>query len=106
MDIDADKLRGECMDMLHGRAFSKHVAVVASTDYAVTRKSHLVVITAGVRQRPGETRLDLAGRNLNVLKSALRFDITPPLLLSSSPYAHVCASQALSRKWFATVRTA
>lgn len=40
----------------------------ASTDYEVTAGSNLVVITAGVRQHPGESRLDLVGRNLKIFQ--------------------------------------
>ncbi|RYY32316.1 hypothetical protein EON62_05495 [archaeon] len=40
-----------------------------SSDYAVSANSTLVIITAGARQREGESRLDLVGRNLEIFKS-------------------------------------
>lgn len=39
------------------------------SDYAVTANSRLVVLTAGVRQQEGESRLNLVQRNVNVFKS-------------------------------------
>jgi L-lactate dehydrogenase len=47
---------------------------VSSTDYAVTENSDLAIITAGARQNPGETRLNLLQRNLSIFKK-----IVPPL---------------------------
>lgn len=40
-------------------------------DYAVTANSRLVVVTAGVRQQEGESRLNLVQRNVNVFKSII-----------------------------------
>lgn len=37
-------------------------------DYAVTANSKIVVVTAGVRQQEGESRLNLVQRNVNVFK--------------------------------------
>jgi hypothetical protein len=69
VDVDHDKVVGEALDLAHGAAFTKHVAVRGSSSYEVSAGSHVVVLTAGVRQRPGETRLALVGRNLAILQS-------------------------------------
>ncbi|CAB3259038.1 unnamed protein product [Arctia plantaginis] len=81
MDTMADKLKGEMMDLQHGSAFIKNAKIQASTDYAVTAGSHVCVVTAGVRQRVGETRLDLVQRNTDVLKKII------PELVKHSPDA-------------------
>lgn len=48
-------------------------------DYAVTANSRLVVVTAGVRQQEGESRLNLVQRNVNVFKSII------PQIIKYSP---------------------
>lgn len=58
--------------------------VKASSDYAVTANSTMVVITAGARQREGESRLDLVGRNVAIFKSII------PQLVKHSPDAVLC----------------
>lgn len=75
VDVMADKLRGEMLDMQHGQAFMKPVTVTASTDYAVTAGSDVCVVTAGARQREGESRLNLVQRNVDIFKN-----IIPPLV--------------------------
>lgn len=59
VDVNADKLKGEMMDLQHGSNFLKNSKIEASTDLKVSAGSRLIVITAGVRQKEGETRLDL-----------------------------------------------
>lgn len=57
------------MDLQHGSLFLKTSKITADKDYAVTANSRLVVLTAGVRQQEGESRLNLVQRNVNVFKS-------------------------------------
>ncbi|KAG8438825.1 hypothetical protein GDO86_005135 [Hymenochirus boettgeri] len=68
VDILEDKLKGEMMDLQHGSLFLKTPKIVADKDYAVTANSRIVVITGGVRQQEGESRLNLVQRNVNVFK--------------------------------------
>ncbi|XP_066250911.1 L-lactate dehydrogenase isoform X1 [Euwallacea similis] len=68
VDVMADKLKGEMLDLQHGALFLKNAKIIADTDYAVTAGSKLCIITAGVRQKEGESRLDLVQRNTDVLK--------------------------------------
>ncbi|KAH1009970.1 hypothetical protein HUJ05_004337 [Dendroctonus ponderosae] len=79
VDVVADKLKGEMMDLQHGALFLKNAKIVADTDYAVTAGSKLCIITAGVRQKEGESRLDLVQRNTDVLKHIV------PKLVQYSP---------------------
>lgn len=74
MDVVHDKVVGEALDLQHGAAFAKHIVVTGSSDYAISANSDVVVLTAGVRQRVGESRLDLVGRNFSVLKCKTRVD--------------------------------
>ncbi|KAL4612689.1 L-lactate dehydrogenase B chain isoform X1 [Arapaima gigas] len=68
VDVIEDRLKGEQMDLLHGSVFIKTPKILADKDYAVTANSRLVVVTAGVRQQEGESRLNLVQRNVNVFK--------------------------------------
>uniref|UniRef100_A0A8C5S057 L-lactate dehydrogenase n=1 Tax=Laticauda laticaudata TaxID=8630 RepID=A0A8C5S057_LATLA len=68
VDVLEDKLKGEMMDLQHGSLFLKTPKIVADKDYSVTANSKVVVVTAGVRQQEGESRLDLVQRNVNVFK--------------------------------------
>ncbi|XP_060811155.1 L-lactate dehydrogenase-like isoform X2 [Bombus pascuorum] len=79
VDVMADKLKGEMMDLQHGSAFLKNAKINASTDYAATANSSLCVVTAGARQREGETRLDLVQRNTDIFKGII------PQLVKYSP---------------------
>ncbi|XP_053321645.1 L-lactate dehydrogenase B chain [Spea bombifrons] len=68
VDILEDKLKGEMMDLQHGSLFLKTPKIVADKDYSVTAGSRIVVVTGGVRQQEGESRLNLVQRNVNVFK--------------------------------------
>ncbi|NWV28150.1 LDHB dehydrogenase, partial [Origma solitaria] len=68
VDVVEDKLKGEMMDLQHGSLFLQTHKIVADKDYAVTANSKIVVVTAGVRQQEGESRLNLVQRNVNVFK--------------------------------------
>ncbi|XP_059621891.1 L-lactate dehydrogenase [Phlebotomus argentipes] len=79
VDVMEDKLRGEMLDLQHGTAFMKNARIDASTDYSITAGSRLCVVTAGVRQRTGESRLDLVQRNTDIFKGII------PKLVEYSP---------------------
>ncbi|KAM4678489.1 L-lactate dehydrogenase B chain [Discoglossus pictus] len=71
VDILEDKLRGEMLDLQHGSLFLKTRTIVANKDYSVTANSRIVVVTGGVRQQEGESRLNLVQRNVNVFKGVI-----------------------------------
>lgn len=50
---------------------AEQIVALPPSDYAVTANSRLVVVTAGVRQQEGESRLNLVQRNVNVFKSII-----------------------------------
>uniref|UniRef100_A0A8C5M4L2 L-lactate dehydrogenase n=1 Tax=Leptobrachium leishanense TaxID=445787 RepID=A0A8C5M4L2_9ANUR len=68
VDILEDKLKGEMMDLQHGSVFLKTPTIIADKDYSVTANSRIVIVTGGVRQQEGESRLNLVQRNVNVFK--------------------------------------
>lgn len=71
VDVVADKLRGEMMDLQHGLTFLRNVKIDASTDYSVSAGSRVVIVTAGARQREGESRLSLVQRNVDIFKGII-----------------------------------
>ncbi len=70
IDVNKNKAEGDAMDIAHGVSLVKPVRVV-SGDYSECTDADIVVITAGVAQKPGETRLDLLKRNTVVFKSII-----------------------------------
>ncbi|XVF38418.1 hypothetical protein REPUB_Repub20aG0100200 [Reevesia pubescens] len=74
VDAKPDKLHGEMLDLQHAAAFLPRTKIIASIDYSVTAGSDLCIVTTGVRQNPGESRLNLLQRNV-----ALLSNIIPPL---------------------------
>jgi len=81
IDMFEDKLKGEMLDLQHGSNFLKNAKITASTDLAVSSGSRLVIVTAGARQKEGETRLDLVQRNTDIFKGLI------PKLVQHSPDA-------------------
>lgn len=68
IDINRQKAEGDALDIAHGISFVKPVNVYAG-DYSDCKGADIVIITAGVAQKEGETRLDLLKRNIAVTKS-------------------------------------
>jgi len=66
-DLDKKRLEGEVMDLSHGTPYVAPVEIIAG-DYADIEGSDLVVITAGKKQHPGQTRLALAKDNVEVCR--------------------------------------
>lgn len=67
VDANRDRAEGEAMDLMHGVPFVRPIRIAAG-DYPDLAGAHLVVMTAGANQRPGETRTDLLGRNAAICR--------------------------------------
>ncbi|CAH8661245.1 unnamed protein product [Heterobilharzia americana] len=68
IDVVADKVKGEVLDLQHGQQFLRRCKVSGGTDYKYSENSDIVVITAGARQNEGESRLNLVQRNVEIYK--------------------------------------
>ncbi len=68
IDIDKDKTIGEEMDLSHGLPFAPQKMTIKAGDYDECKDAQIVVITAGVAQKPGQTRLELAEVNAKIVK--------------------------------------
>lgn len=66
IDIDKKRAEGEAMDLSHGLAFSGSAMKIYAAEYSDCFDADLVVICAGVPQKPGETRIDLLNNNARV----------------------------------------
>lgn len=70
IDKDQTRGKGECMDLNHGASFIKPVNICYA-GYEGCRGADIVVITAGAGQKPGETRIDLVQRNVEIFKDII-----------------------------------
>jgi len=70
IDVNKSKAEGEVMDLNHGMPFVSPVEIYAG-EYKDCANSDIIIITAGVNQKPGETRIHLLNRNVEVFKSIL-----------------------------------
>ncbi|MCI8760165.1 MAG: L-lactate dehydrogenase [Clostridia bacterium] len=68
IDIDKEKTKGEEMDLSHGLPYAPQKMVIKAGDYDECKDAQVVVITAGVAQKPGQTRLELAEVNTKIMK--------------------------------------
>ena len=68
--IDANRNKAEAMDLSHGLPYAASMRICAGT-YDDAADCALVILAAGASQKPGESRLDLIGRNVAILKSII-----------------------------------
>lgn len=80
-DIDAARVEAEVLDLAHGSQFTGASDIDGGADLRHVEGADVVVITAGAKQHPGQTRLDLAGTNVDILRGML------PQLLERAPDA-------------------
>lgn len=78
-DLNPDKTRAEVLDLNQGIQFVPMATVIGSDDIEITANSDLIVVTAGAKQKPGQTRLELAGVNVQMCRTLL------PRLVELSP---------------------
>lgn len=74
-DINKSKVEAEALDLAQGIEFMPDATVSGSDDVEVCRGADVVVVTAGAKQQPGQSRLDLAGATISLMDKVL-----PPLL--------------------------
>lgn len=74
-DVNAKKVQAEVLDLNHGSQFVPNCVVTGSDSVEVTAGSAIVIVTAGAKQNPGQSRLDLAATNV-----AMAQTLTPQLL--------------------------
>ena len=70
LDANQEKAEGEAMDLSDGLPYGSAMEITAGS-YDDIADCALIVITAGANQKPGESRLDLIGRNIAILRSII-----------------------------------
>lgn len=70
LDANAEMAEGEALDLLHGASCIADQRIYAG-DYARASDSNIFVITAGLRRKPDESRLDLINRNVSLFRTIL-----------------------------------
>jgi L-lactate dehydrogenase len=72
IDVNEAKSEGEAMDLNHGIPFAPSPINVWSGTYQDCATADLIVITAGLAQKPGETRLQLVEKNTKIFKQIIK----------------------------------
>ena len=106
LDIDASRAEGEAIDLSHAAHFA-HAKVRAASGYEDCAGATIVIITAGVNQKPGQTRLDLVTTNYRLFESVVpqvaRHAPDTILLVATNP-VDVLTQAALELSGFPTER--
>ncbi len=80
-DINARKVDAEVADLAHGTQYTPNAQIMGGADIEYVAGASIVIITAGARQDPGQSRMDLAGINAGILADLM------PKLLEQAPEA-------------------
>lgn len=86
IDINKDKVEGEVMDIEQGTCFRSPISIIAG-DYEDAKDSDIVIITSGIARKPGQTRIELAQTNVNIIKS-----ITPEIVKAAPDAKYIIVS--------------
>lgn len=70
-DINKAKVEAEALDLAHGMQFMPNADVIGSDEIAVCENSDLIVVTAGAKQKPGQSRIDLAEATIGLMSKIL-----------------------------------
>jgi L-lactate dehydrogenase len=77
---EQEKADGERLDLEHGSPFYPHTHITATNNFADFNNVDLTIITAGCAQKPGETRLDLARTNCDIIADII------PKIVTAAPH--------------------
>ena len=78
IDLNESLARAQAEDILHATPFASPARILAA-DYSALEGAQIVILTCGVGQRPGETRLELLKRNAHVFETVI------PQVMTSAP---------------------
>lgn len=88
VDVNAARAQAEAADIVHAASLSSAMRVSAG-DYAALKDAAVVVISAGVNQKPGESRLDLLSRNVQIFRQivpeVVRYAAQAVVLVATNP---------------------
>lgn len=88
VDVNEDRAKGAAIDVLQGTSFHKQTGV-RQGGYEECADADIVIITAGIARKPGQTRLELARTNVSIIRSItesiMKHAVNPLLLVVSNP---------------------
>lgn len=87
IDTDKEKASAHALDIADGALYGQHPAIIRVGDYNDCKDADIVVISAGVPRKPGQTRLDTMGDSIAVMK-----EIIEPLCTSGFDGILICIS--------------
>lgn len=80
-DINSNLCTGEAWDLMHGSVYLQDCCIQKTKCLDEVKDSRVVVVTAGARPKPGQTRLDVAQHTANIIKEVM------PVLARNNPRA-------------------
>lgn len=99
-DTNAKKVHAEVLDLNHGSQFVPNCTVTGSNDIGVSAGSSIVIVTAGAKQQPGQSRLELAAANV-----AMARKLTPQLLAHSPDAVIIFVTNPVDLVTYAAARS-
>ncbi len=98
IDIDKNKADGEVMDIIQGTSFRDPISIIAG-DYEDAKDSNIVIVTSGVARQPGQTRLELAQTNVDIIK-----DIAPKIAAVAPDALYIIVSNPVDIVTYAFIK--
>lgn len=81
---DKKRAEGEALDLEHALPFLQSAEIIATDSFRELEGCQFIVMTAGIAQKPGETRLELVKKNVEIIEE------TMPKIMKAAPEAVVC----------------
>lgn len=100
IDLNKDKTIGEEMDLSHGLPYAPQKMKIRAGDYDECRDANIVVITAGLAQKPGQSRLELAAANAKIMQ-----DITKQVMANGFSGIFLVASNPVDLMSYVVAET-
>lgn len=98
-DVNAAKVRAEALDLSHGIQFVPMAHVVGSDDIAVLEDCDVIAFTAGAKQKPGQSRLELAETTIGLVR-----DIVPRLVDVAPDAVHLMVTNPVDVVTYAALK--
>ena len=99
VDINKDKARGEALDIHQGTPLCPPVDI-HDGDIDAVADSNIVIVTVGAARKPGQSRIDLAQGNVNIIKSLM-----PQVVRIAPDAVYVVVSNPVDVLTYALIRS-
>lgn len=88
VDVNQERAKGAALDIAHGTSFH-HQVQVRQAGYEECAGADIIIVTAGITRKPGQTRLELAKTNVSIIrsitKSIMEYAKNPLIIVVSNP---------------------